>query len=38
MPAGQFRMSFVLVALVGLVALVDTLRLSANAGAKAVGK
>jgi hypothetical protein len=38
MPAGQFRMSFVLVALVGLLALVDTLRLDATAGARAVGK
>jgi predicted MFS family arabinose efflux permease len=38
MAAGQFRLAFVLVALVGLLAMADTLRLAADAGAKAVGK
>jgi EmrB/QacA subfamily drug resistance transporter len=37
LAAGQFRMAFVLVALVGLLAMLDTLRLSASAGARAVG-
>jgi hypothetical protein len=38
LPAGDFRLAFVLVALVGLAALVDALRLAANAGAGAVVK
>jgi hypothetical protein len=37
LAAGQFRMAFVLVALVGLLAMLDTLRLSGGAGARTVG-
>lgn len=32
MPAGQFRLAFVLVALVSLLGMIDSLRLPANAG------
>jgi hypothetical protein len=38
MEAGQFRLAFVLVAVVGVLAMADTLRLSASAGARAVGQ
>jgi hypothetical protein len=38
LPAGEFRIAFVLVAMVGLAALADTLRLAGDAGASAVGK
>jgi hypothetical protein len=38
LPAGEFRIAFVLVAMVGLAALADTLRLAGDAGTSAVGK
>jgi EmrB/QacA subfamily drug resistance transporter len=38
LPAGEFRIAFVLVAVVGLAALVDSLRLAGHAGLSAVGK
>jgi hypothetical protein len=38
LSAGEFRIAFVLVAVVGVVALVDSLRLASHAGLSAVGR